>query len=511
MIRRGFDPNIARIRAARARARAGPPAVPLIIQNLRGRWPDKAAKVIIVGAGLAGLTAAFELENLGFEVIVLEADKRHIGGRVRTLRFDQGYGEVGAMRIPAGHDLTRFYVDAFGLTLRQFVQNNGDAFLLARGDKVRMKDPRALLSRYDLTDEEIKLGDIGLWKKTVGSLASSLTDDEKAELRSDHIVSPRMQALDRQSLHATFAQFGLSPGAIQLMASTWDLDSSLPVSMTEHLREEDEHTWFEDFGEIVGGTDRLPAAFAGALKKPVSLGSQVVEIVQEDSGVTANYMRSGGERRQVTGDWLICTLPLGVLKRIDVHPPLSGSKQDAIRRFSYDSATKVLALTKRRFWETDDGIYGGGSVSDGILGSTWYPSDNARENVGHPDPDKSAAPSVFLASYSWGQTARRMAARSVQEMEEMIVLELGKLHDSIATDPSQIEHLVRWSWDEHPLSAGAYAFCQPGDHLELFEALVAPEGRILLAGEHASFNHSWMQGAIFSGLRAATHLVENNR
>jgi monoamine oxidase len=454
-----------------------------------------------VGAGLAGLTAAYELERLGFEVLVLEADNRHIGGRIRTLRFGQRYAEAGAMRIPFKHDLTRFYIDEFALALRRFVQFNGDAFVLARGKKVRTRDASLLLSRYDLTDEEVKLGDVGLWNKTVGELARSLTDDEKADLRRDRIVSPRLQALDRQSLYGRWAQCGLSPGAIQLLASTWNLDAYLPVSMTEHLREEVENTWGLDFDEIVGGTDLLPAAFAQALKRPVNVGSQVVEIVQEDGGVTATYMR-GGEREPIGGDWLICTVPLGVLKRIDIRPPLSAAKQDAIRRLSYDSATKVLALTKRRFWEADDAIFGGGSMSDGVLSSTWYPSDNLAR-----DPAKSAAPSIFLASYSWGQTARRMPALAEKE----IVHELGKLHHSISTDPSLIEHVVTWSWDKHPWSAGAFAMCQPGEHVELFEALVAPEGRILLAGEHASFDHSWMQGAIFSGLKAATYIVENNR
>ena len=501
MIRRGFDPNLEHIRAERALTRAARPDVPPIIQRLRDRRPDQTGKVIVIGAGLAGLTAAFELENLGFAVEVLEADPSHIGGRVRTLRFGQRYGEAGAMRIPCDHDLTKFYVNHFNLTLRKFVQINGDAFMLARGKKVRANNAEALLPLYHLTENEAGAKDYDLWNRAVGKLADSLTQEEKEELKGDRITSTRLKALDQQSLHATFVQCGLSPGAIQLMASTWNLDAYLPVSMTEHLREEVEHIWGEDFDEIVGGTDLLPSAFARALKRPVNMGSQVVAIIQEDGGVTTSYMNRGKKRQQV-GDWLICTVPLAVLKRIDISPPLSASKQDAIRRLSYDSATKVLALTKRRFWETDDGVFGGGSISDGALGSIWYPSDNLEK-----DPAKSAAPSIFLASYSWGQTARRMTVLA----KEDIVRELRTLHPSIAADPSLIEGMTLWSWDKHPWSAGAFAMYQPGEHVELFEAIVAPEGRILLAGEHASFDHSWMQGAIFSGLRAATHVVENNR
>ena len=374
---------------------------------------------------------------------------------------------------------------------------------LPAGKKVRANNAEALLSLYDLRKDQVGVKHYDLWNRTVGKLACSLTADEKADLRRDRIVSPYMQALDRQTLYATWVQRETSdPGAIQLLASTWNLEAYLPVSMTEHLREEIEGTWGEDFDEIVGGTDLCRQHLLRLSKGRSTRDRRSWKSSRKTAASRLLTWRRANDRQQEVGDWLICTVPLGVLKRINIRPPLSASKQDAIRRLSYDSATKVLALTKRRFWEADDGIFGGGSVSDGALASTWYPSDNLEE-----DPAKSAAPSIFLASYSWGQTARRMTALSDKE----IVRELGKLHHSIATDPSLIEHIVTWSWDKHPWSAGAFAMCQPGEHVELFEALVATEGRILLAGEHASFDHSWMQGAIFSGLRAATHILENNR
>ncbi|MFH7028015.1 MAG: FAD-dependent oxidoreductase [Heteroscytonema crispum UTEX LB 1556] len=66
---------------------------------------------MILGAGMAGLCAAYELEKRGHTCVILEADRSHIGGRVRTLRFEDGlYGEAGAMRIPKNHDLTRHYI-----------------------------------------------------------------------------------------------------------------------------------------------------------------------------------------------------------------------------------------------------------------------------------------------------------------------------------------------------------------------------------------------------------------
>ncbi|MGH7808024.1 MAG: flavin monoamine oxidase family protein, partial [Thermodesulfobacteriota bacterium] len=96
--------------------------------------PKRRLRVVIVGAGIAGLCAAYELEQRGHEVMILEAESRHVGGRVRTARFGDGlYGEFGAMRIPQGHDLTRHYIARFGLPLRKFVQSNPEAFYYVRG------------------------------------------------------------------------------------------------------------------------------------------------------------------------------------------------------------------------------------------------------------------------------------------------------------------------------------------------------------------------------------------
>src|SRR5687767_6281440 len=102
-----------------------------LVADLRAiAQPAKPIEVVILGAGLAGLCAAYELERLGHRVTVLEAEPRHVGGRARTLRFEDGlYGEAGAMRIPERHDLTLKYVKDLGLTLRPFVHSNPEAYL----------------------------------------------------------------------------------------------------------------------------------------------------------------------------------------------------------------------------------------------------------------------------------------------------------------------------------------------------------------------------------------------
>ena len=99
--------------------------------------PEKKLHIAILGAGLAGLCAAYELERKGHTVTILEADPKHIGGRARTLRFDNGlYGEAGAMRIPAKHEITRAYIKELHVPIRPFIMGNPDAYIYVRDTRV---------------------------------------------------------------------------------------------------------------------------------------------------------------------------------------------------------------------------------------------------------------------------------------------------------------------------------------------------------------------------------------
>ena len=160
-------------------------------------------------------------------------------------------------------------------------------------------------------------------------------------------------------------------------------------------------------------------------------------------------------------------------------------------------------MASRRFWETDDGIFGGGTFTDLPTGTTYYPSDNAQAK----DPRVSAAPAVMLASYSWGQTARRLASLPPAERAAVTLRHVARVHPQLA-DPGMVRSTASWSWDNHPYSGGAFAWFSPGQHTGLHRHIVAPEGRLFFAGEHASLTHTWMQGALESGLRATRELLE---
>ena len=460
--------------------------------------PARPVHVVILGAGLAGLCAALELERRGHTCTILEAETTHIGGRARTLRFETGlYGEAGAMRVPKGHALPRHYISEFGLSMSPFVQSNPEAFYFVRGRRERIKDVSRLNSLYALTEAERDKSPDDLWAGSLVKRLQGLSPDERVELANLMPSSTALRSLDQQSLQQLFETEGLSPEAIEFLAVTYGMETLLGSALTEHLREEQNSVWTRGFDEIVGGTDRLPAAFAARLKSKPRMGAEVVRLEQDPARgrATAVYRDKDNRPFRVEGDFILCTLPFPVVTRLEVEPAFSGAKQRAIRELNYDSSTKVLAVTRRRFWEQDDGIFGGGTYTDLPTATTWYPSDNAAVR----DPKVSSAPAVFLASYSWGQAARRLATLPHAQRSALALTHLTRVHPQLGRT-GEVRRTASWSWDNHRWSGGAFAWFMPGQWTALHRHVVAPEGRIHFAGEHVSLSHTWMQGALESAL-----------
>lgn len=464
----------------------------------------KKLRVVIVGGGLAGLCAAYELEQRGHEVTILEAETSHVGGRARTHRFENGqYGELGAMRIPANHTLTRKYVNQFGLSLRNFVQSNPEAYYYVRGQKIRIKDEAQVNKYYNLADDEKSASPFDLWDRSVLKVLGTLGPEELADLRNVVLKTDKLKAMDRLALEEVFKLGGLSTEAMEMLSATWAYETMLQSGIVGILREEYEETWTKNFDEIVGGTDMLPRAFAANLRSKPRMGCKVMRIEQTSAGATAYYLDGPGRPMQrADGDVLLVTVPLGVLSKMQLAPAFSAAKMRAIRQITYDSSTKVLIQANRRFWEMDEGIYGGGTYTDLPTGITYYPSDNAAARR----PGVSEGPGVFLASYTWGQPARRLAALSHEERERVTMESMSRIHPQI-TEPGLIRQTVSWSWDNNPYTCGAFAWMSAGQHTTLYPDLIAPEKRIFMAGEHASLTPTWMQGALESALRAVNQIL----
>ena len=464
--------------------------------------------VVIVGAGLAGLSAAYVLEQAGMHCTILEAQGDHIGGRVRTCRFPNGqYAEFGAMRIPDKHTKVLGYIRQFGLETREFVNSHPNAYYFLRGQKERTLRFDRVRQLYQLRPSESDRTLQELWDQVVGPIKARMTAAELEDLAtSDTWKTAKLHDLDNLSLHQMLEQAGLSPEAIEMLTIAFGLGETLLGSAaTEHLREEVEDIWAGTFHEIVGGMDQLPLGFTKVLRSKPRMGCEVVRLEQDPATgrVTTVYLQNCKQQR-LTADYLVCTIPFSVLQRVDASPAFSSGKQRAIREIYYESATKVLLQTKQRFWETDDAILGGASYSDLLTGPVYYPCDN-RLGVSE---QRSKGPGVLVACYNWGEAARRLGCLPASEREQLAIDLVSRLHPQLKPEVDMIEDKASWAWHTHRWSSGAFAFYLPGQFGRLHRDVIAPEGRIHFAGEHTSRAHTWMEGALISGHRAASEIMQ---
>jgi monoamine oxidase len=442
-------------------------------------------RVVIVGAGMAGLVAAHELQRVGHEVVVLEARGR-VGGRVHTLRepFSDGlYGEVGAMRIPRTHDLTLAYCRRFGLPLVPFTIGNPQGFVHLRRARHRhadvTRDP-ALLP-YDLAPNECGKGADALW-------AEALADVHERLARDGHGAWADIEReLDEFSTREFLRHRGWSEGAIEMFGLLMFQEALMNSSVLEVLREE-VTSCYSDLQQIDGGMDRLPRAFVPSLGRRIRFGARMTAIDQDEASATVHY-QTGAGRFSERADHAIVTVPFPALRHVETLKPFSRGKERAIRQLHYDASAKILFQCRRRFWEEDDGIFGGGSVTDLPIRAMFYP-DHGRET----------GRGVLLASYTWSEDAQRWGSLPPDERVAQALENVAQIHPQIA---SEFEVGVSHMWHDDEFAGGAFALFDPEQKTQLHDAICAAEGRIHFAGEHASHAHAWIQGAIESGLREA--------
>ena len=445
--------------------------------------PGPRPRVVILGAGMAGLVAGYELRRLGYQPTILEARPR-VGGRVHTLRgLAPGlYAEAGAMRIPQVHDRTLEYCRAFKLPLRRAVTANPRA-LVCVGDR-RMTAGAARLNPPWLaagTPDEMGRSHEELWRQ--------VTEEIRAEYQRDGIaaIERLTDKYDSYSIRGFLKAQGWSEAAIEQYAVMTFSESNLNTGIMQEFREMVGRA-YERVYEIAGGMDQLPLAFYRQLEGQVRLGTKVEALEQAGDVVTVRA-RTAAQRVSIEADYVICTLPFSVLRTVEVSG-FSAGKRRAIRQLHYDAATKIFFQVRRPFWQQDDGIYGGTTVTDLPVRRIVYPSHQQA-------PDQRA---VLLASYTWGQDALLWAALSETERTERALADVKRIHPNVVCE---FEAAVSYCWSSDRFAMGAYALFEPEQLGALQRDIVAPEGRIHFAGEHCSRWPAWIEGAVESGQAVA--------
>ena len=531
-------------------------ALQRIKDNNRGRT---GREFIILGAGMAGLAAAYELTKLGHKATIIEGSDR-IGGRVWTRRFNNGsYHELGAMRVPRGHDYTDHYVkNVAGLNWVAFATSSDEGFYFIRGEKARTNKrdfDRVILPEFKnllRSEEEIlreswdrRGGPGGLLRYYMKDVFCSLDNVDRCNLLAGNFTS-RLQAFDgiswKDHLESLRRDGIASSDGIELVGKVLTIRTIWDRSLAAIIRDElHKGTSEEDQREcaIEGGFDRLPGALVRLLPRgTIRFNTEVTGIDLRKRVVKLKNAPDVDFR----GKQLLCTIPFSVLRHLEL-VGFSKPKTDAIEGLggNYISATKIMLSYKDRFWEEQDICAGGRSISEELVLQTYYPFPEGRvlpcsepDTVAQSAPDsglfsfyignppavlaaRSAAvarmgacnsrtAAVLLASYTLSDLSRQFCAMPEQEAVNTTVEQLGRFHEGITT-PAKADREV-WCWDENKWSKGALAITPPNILTRFLADAKKPEGSVYFAGEHVSIAPGWIQGALESSLREVAEMVK---
>jgi monoamine oxidase len=452
--------------------------------NLSGRVPG--VRVVILGAGLAGMTVAYELAKVGFDCRLLEARVRP-GGRVFTVRrgtiseedgpsqtaaFAEGqYFNAGPMRISHHHHTTLSYCRELQVATEVFVPDCESAYLAQTrgplaGRRVRLREARADFDGYIAELLSKALSQAGL--------DQPLTAEDR-----DRVLSylRGLGALDeRRQYRGSSRRGGTTPLALR------DLFSGVPPFYVQT-------DWSSQptMMQVAGGMDRLPAALAAKLGNRITYRAAVREIRQGERGAWVIYNDAAGRSHRVEADYCVSTIPLPALSGIE--KDLSQPVQAAIAAAQYDGAGKIGLQFKRRFWEQDDEIYGGRSWTDQEVGQIIYPSHGF-----------TTARGVIVGYYL--DFRGTMRARPPAEIQRLALEHGARIHPQYA---QEFETAFSVSWARVPWSRGSWRSESASAHQAL-AVLRQPDGRVHFAGDYMTDMSSWMQGAFESARETATAL-----
>jgi monoamine oxidase len=474
--------------------------------DLQGAPPGTS--VLILGAGIAGMTAAFELRNAGYKVQVLEYNGRaggrnwslrggdtytELGGATQRCEFDTGlYINPGPWRIPHHHRGLLSYCKRLNVPLEAFVQINFNAYL--HNTKAFGGKPQRF--------REIKADYHGHVAELLAKATRqhSLDDTVSKEDQEKLLESLRgWGALDENFSYTTGDESSMRRGYEKkrggglsghpVPSKPMGLSDVLGSGLWAGVANGDELDMQQTIFQPVGGMGRVGEAFGRELGELIRYNCKVTGINQDANGVTVTFTDSKQPAAVQTAkaDWCLCTIPLPVLSQIPMN--VGATLAEAISAVPYSSAIKVGLQFKRRFWEEDEAIYGGISYTDLPIANIGYP------NTGYHGSGKG----VLLGAYIWGLNAMKFTSMSPEQRVQKALEYGAQIHPQY---PKEFDNGVAVAWHRSPFTLGCFGMWSTDARKQHYDNLCQIDGRIALAGEHASFLGGWQEGAVTSALDA---------
>lgn len=484
--------------------------------------------VVILGGGIAGLVAAYEMRKLGYRCTVLEARSRP-GGRnwtVRggdTVRFLDGtvqhcewgagnYQNFGPARLPSVHKAMLGYCRELGIPMEVEVNSTRSAHL--QNDNVNGGQP--MIQRQVLNDTRGHVAELLSKYMASANLDAEMTaDDRQRMLDFLRYYGP----LDKAGKYVGSDRAGYKKTAgagedVGVLSEPISMKTLLDGNFWEAIFYEETFDWQATMFQPVGGMDRIPYAFAKSLGDVVRFNAPVTEIRKTSKGVKVGYTEAGVPK-QIEAEYCICALPLQLLKKIPNDFDAPHAK--VIAECTYSHAFKI-AWESRRFWEQEHNVYGGLEFVGQGLSPVWLPSAGFFSNrgvlvSGYTEADKAFEAMPMEAKLA----ASRLSVEKLhpgfgRELEKPVYVNWGQMewnegswigsYDASHVRHSNVRPPARLSSIPQYLMEGVTMGNPP------YEALIQPDGPIVFAGDHVSHQVGWQEGAALSSLRAIRMINE---
>jgi monoamine oxidase len=438
-------------------------------QPLRGR------RVVIAGAGLSGLTAAYKLANAGASVHVFEASDR-IGGRVWTFRetpIAPFHAELGGELIESDHKalralcrefrlpLTRILLRGFGLVVRL----DGRTRVYARQTPLWKKFSDA----FEPHVQALKSANLALHSAAAASIARRSVMDVLNDAKAGASVKALAVAL--RNLYVA------EPDGLSALVTTQEvLAGGDPTHIAMY--------------RIVGGNDRLVSALVENSQCRIDRHHVVRMIRHQDDEVRVTVDGPGRRRASVAADAVVVAVPVPLLRELVFEPSLSDAQRLAFDSLSVGAATKALLRYSSPWWRKPGLPRAFGTNLP--IGAVW---DSAEEQRG------AAILTLLAGANAAGELRRLLSAREPTR----VTGELSWLNQGSRERP----RVRAFSWDRYRWARGAYEYFSPRFDPALQPLLGRGAGRVLFAGAHTSRDFpGYMNGAVESGVRAADEVAQ---
>ncbi len=431
-----------------------------------GAFAQRKKKCVVIGAGLAGLSAAFKLKNSGWEVTVIEARSR-IGGRVFSHRLPENPDlvcELGAEWVGESHERLKALCHDFGIPLQK---HQFDDYLLQNGKVSRP-------------------GQWGLSPQARAAFDKMIAGYEK-------LTVMQKNRLDRVDWWRHLSDIGFTRDDLILrdLADSTDFGESIRhVSAFAALAEYAESSPKNEMDyKMTGGNSRLVQEFSKRIgSENIHLERKVISIDQKPRGsVRVTSVRSSSIET-ISCDAVICTAPIASLRKIKFDPPLPAVQAEAAQKLTYARIIKNSVLYSERFWKDENFSM----VSDTTSHYYFHSTQNQPGREG------------ILTAYAIGEKADVLASQDDRRRMNVITSDLV---DFDAQAPSLARGIASYAWQRDEFTEGAYALYRPGQWFGIRPILARPHGKVLFAGEHIADWQGFMEGAIETGEAAAQSLI----